>query len=141
MGNTVAGRWSDQWGRRRVTMIFIAGQIAFTIAYYNLFGWALMPLWIVMVFMIMGANVTLKAYGAEMFPTSYRSTAVGMRVVIGTLGGSFGLLLESELYSTMGSHWGAISLLAAAALVCPLIVARCFPETAGRSLEEVAPER
>ena len=84
VGNTVAGRLSDRWGRRRVTILFLMGQVAFTIAYYNAFGLLLVPIWISMIFVILGANVTLAAFGAELFPTSYRSTAAGIRVVVAT---------------------------------------------------------
>jgi len=50
--------------------------------------------WIGRIFMALGANVTLSAFGVELFPTSSRSTAAGMRLVFVTLGGSLGLFLE-----------------------------------------------
>jgi hypothetical protein len=62
-------------------------------------------------------------------------------VIVGTVGGSIGLALESVLYSLLNSHWVAISILTAFALLAALIVAVAFPETSGRSLEEIAPER
>jgi hypothetical protein len=52
-----------------------------------------------------------------------------------------GLLLESLLYRVVASHWVAISALTILALLGALLVARCFPETAGRPLEDIAPER
>ena len=51
-----------------------------------------------------------------------------------------GLLLESLLYGVVGSHWVAISALTLLALCGALLVAWCFPETAGRTLEDIAPE-
>ena len=60
--------------------------------------------------------------------------------VCGHPGGSVGLLLES-LYRVVASHWVAISALTVLALLGALLVARCFPETAGRTLEDIAPER
>jgi hypothetical protein len=90
--------------------------------------------------MALGANVTLSAYGAELFPTSFRSTAVGMRIVFVTLGGSLGLILESLLYDVLESHWVTICVLATLALLSALIIAMSFPETAGRRLEDIAPE-
>jgi hypothetical protein len=51
------------------------------------------------------------------------------------------LALESLLYRALGSHWEAVSLMLAGALVAPLIVALAFPETAGRTLEEISPEQ
>ena len=52
-----------------------------------------------------------------------------------------GLALESVLYAALGSHWAALSWLLLVALAVPVLVALFFPETAGRSLEEISPER
>ena len=38
------------------------------------------------------------------------------------------------------SHWMAIRAPASLALLGALLVARCFPETAGHTLEDIAPE-
>lgn len=141
VGNTFAGWLSDRIGRKRVSIAFIVGQVVFTIVYYNVPGFAVVPLWILMIFTLLGANVTLAAYGAELFPTFSRSTAAGARVILVTLGGSLGLALESLLYGLLGSHWTAISLLVCLALFAPIIVAAFFPETSGRALEDIAPER
>jgi len=141
IGNTAAGWGSDRWGRRRVTLLLLLGQVVFTIAYYALGGPVLVAAWIGQTFMILGANVTLSAFGTELFPTSYRSTAAGMRIVFVTLGGSLGLLLESLLYGVFASHWVTICALATPALLAALLVAVSFPETAGRRLEDIAPER
>jgi MFS family permease len=141
VGNTFAGWLSDRVGRRQVTIGFILGQIIFTLAYYNVAEFLVIPSWMLMIFALLGANVTLAAYGSELFPTSYRSTAAGTRVIVGTLGGSLGLALESVLYHLLGSHWTAISALTLVALLTPIIVAWAYPETSGRTLEEIAPER
>ena len=111
------------------------------LGFYQFSGWALVPLWIVMVFTAMAGGVVLAAFGNELFPTSYRSTAAGARVLIGTIGGGLGLLTESALYGVLGSHWDAISWMVLLALIAPLIVLRFFPETSGRELEQTAPER
>ena len=110
-------------------------------AYYSVSGPLLVVAWIGRIFMALGANVTLSAFGVELFPTSSRSTAAGMRLVFLTLGGSLGLLLEALLYGVVASHWVAIGALALLALPGAFLVARCFPETAGRTLDEIAPER
>lgn len=141
VGNTFAGWLSDRIGRKRVAIAFVVGQVVFTIAYYNVSGVAVVPFWILMIFTLLGANVTLAAYGAELFPTSSRSTAAGTRVILVTLGGSLGLALESLLYGVLGSHWTAVSLLICLSLLAPVVVAPFFPETSGRTLEDIAPER
>ena len=140
VGSTFAGWLSDRIGRRPVTVAFLGLQVVFTLAYYNAPSLFIVPIWIAMVFTALGANVTLAAYGTELFPTSYRSTASGARVIVATLAGSLGLALESALYAVVGSHSTAISLLVLIALVGPLIVAAAFPETSGRQLEEISPE-
>jgi predicted MFS family arabinose efflux permease len=140
VGNTVAGRLSDRYGRKRVAIAFVLGDAVLTIAFYLVGGLALVPIWILMIFCGLGAGVTLSAFGSEMFPTSYRSTASGARVVVATLGATLGLALESVLYASVGSHWTAIPMLAAVGLLGPLVIAATFPETAGRRLEEISPE-
>jgi putative MFS transporter len=140
-GSAFAGRLSDRHGRRRIAILFLLAHPLFVIGYYQLSGVVLAPLWIGAVFAGIGSGVLLAAFGNELFPTSYRSTAAGARVVMGTLGGVLGLAVESALYRTLESHWTAISLLAAGALLAPLLVAALFPETARRSLEEISPER
>lgn len=139
-GSAYAGRLSDRVGRRPVTVGFGVTVLGLAIAFYNASGWLLPPLWIVLIFTVVGHDVLLASFGAELFPTSYRSTAAGARAIVATLGGALGLALESLLYRQLGSHWAAISVMLCGALVGPLLVALAFPETAGRALEEIAPE-
>jgi putative MFS transporter len=141
VGNTVAGRLSDRYGRKRIAISFVIGDVLLTALFYLSSGPALVPVWILMIFCGLGAGVTLSAFGSEMFPTSYRSTASGARMVVATLGASLGLALESVLYAELGSHWLAIPILVSVGLAGPVIIALGFPETAGRHLEEVSPER
>lgn len=141
LGNTFAGWLSDRVGRKPVTVGFLIGQGVFTIIYYNAPGMFIIPTWVLMIFALLGVNVVLSAYGSEIFPTSYRATAAGARVIIATLGASVGLLLESVLYGVYHSHWPAICTLTVVMLVAPLLVWRVFPETSGRTLEDIAPER
>lgn len=139
--NTLAGRWSDRFGRRRTTIVFLVVMPLAVIAFYNTW-WPLLPvLWVVLLFFGMGSGVLLAMYGVELFPTSYRSTAAGARTTLSTLGAILGLSLESALYIVFGSHWTAITVLATLALVAPVIVWLAFPETTGRSLDDIAPER
>jgi len=141
IGNPVAGRLSDRLGRRPVTAVFAAGFGVSTAAFYSANGLVVIPLWILLLFTSMGASVTISACGAEMFPTSARSTASGVRSAASTLGGATGLALVSLLYRLTGSNWHAIALIAVAPLFAAVVVVALFPETAGRALEDIAPER
>lgn len=141
VGNTAAGRLSDAIGRKRVAIAFCLCDALLTIAFYNGGGWWLVPIWIGMVFASMGGGVTLSALASEMFPTSYRSTAAGARAVLATAGATLGLAAESALYGPVGSHWTAITILVSFYLAAPLLIGLTFPETAGRELDEISPER
>ena len=141
VGATFAGWLGDRRGRRPVTVLFGLAVIALAAAFYNAAGWVLIPLWVVMIFALIGHDTLLAAFGAEMFPTSYRSTAAGARAVVATVGAVLGLALESVLYAIVGSHWTAVTILLAVAIVAPVVVGLTFPETSRRQLEEIAPER
>jgi hypothetical protein len=41
----------------------------------------------------------------------------------------------------LGSHWKAVTLLLCLMFLAPLIVKLAYPETSGRDLDEIAPER
>jgi AAHS family benzoate transporter-like MFS transporter len=139
-GAPIAGRLSDRFGRLRMTIFAGVAVFALFMAFFNASGVWLVPLWIALVFMLVGHDTLLSTYGAELFPTSHRSTAAGARLGLATIGGALGLALESMLYGVTGSHWSAISILLCVALLAPLLVALTYPETAGRSLEEISPE-
>ncbi len=140
VANPIAGRLSDRRGRRPVTTFFLLAAALFAVAFYTGPAFVLAPLWALMMFGNFGSDVTLAAYGAELFPTSYRSTASGARSFVATLGTVGSLAGVSVLFGFVGSNWNAIALLGAIALLAPVLVWLAFPETSGRALEEIAPE-
>jgi putative MFS transporter len=140
-GAALAGWLSDRFGRRSVAVVLSTLLPLLAIAFYNGGGWWLPPLWMALIVVLLGSETVFATYGTELFPTSYRSTASGARVVVATLGVVLGLSLESLLYALLGSHWTAVTVMLGAGLLTPLLVGLFFPETAGRSLESIAPER
>ena len=141
VGGPYAGRLSDQYGRKKVVAAFLFAHPLLVIAFYQVSGWILAPLWVAMIFAGMAGGVVLSAVGNELFPTSYRTTASGARMIVGTIGGALGLITESILYGIFDSHWNAVSIMVIGALFAPFIVLYFFPETSGRELEEISPEK
>ena len=141
LGNIVAGRLSDRFGRRTMGSLFFLAAPFLTLWLYTTHGALLIPIWIVELFCDLASSTIVAAYGAELFPTSYRSTAGSALAVAGTTGGSLGFLIESALYRTTGSHWVAVRWLTVFWMIAPLVMYFFFPETAGRELEAISPEQ
>ncbi len=141
LGNIVAGALGDRYGRKRVLIAGLLLNGAAAAAFYNLDGWLVPLAWGVMVLTVTMVIVLFAALGSELFPTSYRSTASGMRSVIATVGAASGLTLQATLYGALGSHGAAITAMLVLVPIAPLIIALGLPETARRELEEVSPER
>ena len=98
------------------------------------------PIWIFELFFDVASSTIAHAYSAELFPTSYRSTAGSVLAVAGTTGGALGFFLEGVLYRMTGSHWVAIRYFTVFWMMAPIIMFLFFPETAGRELESISPE-
>ncbi len=139
LGSIVAGRLSDRYGRRVMGAAFMFMAPILTIWMYTAPGWSIVPAWILELFSDVAAGTILGAYSAELFPTSYRSTALSALGVAGTTGGALGLFLEGVLFNITGSHARAICYLTVSWIIAPVIIL-FFPETSGRELEEISPE-
>jgi MFS transporter, putative metabolite:H+ symporter len=141
LGNVVAGNLSDQIGRRFLGAVAMTVAPAMWTVFFNSSGNIMIASWVMSLFAQTAASTILNAYSAELFPTSYRSTAESAIAVAGTLGGSAGLILESWIYGLVGSHWRGVSWLMLASVAAAITVAMVFPETANAELDSISPER
>ena len=140
LGPIVAGRLSDGVGRRPTAIVFSTAMPICAIVFYHAAGAVAVAAWVPLIFALLGWETLLAAYGSELFPTSHRATAAGVRQAIGNICAAAGLAAESWLYPLTGSHWTAASLLVGLTFAVPLIIAVAAPETTGRRLEDIAPE-
>ncbi len=139
-GGLLFGRASDRFGRRRVLSAAILVNVVATIAFYNSPGRIVPLVWVLTIFTQFGIDVLFGALGSELFATAHRSSASGVRSIVSTLAIASGLTVEGTLFVALGSHAAAITAMAWAALASPVILLAFVPETAGRVLEEIAPD-
>jgi MFS family permease len=139
VGSIIAGRMSDRFGRRVMGAAFLFLSPVLTIWMYTASGRSIVPAWILQTFFDFAANMILSAYSAELFPTSYRSTAGSALAIAGTTGGALGLFFEGVLYNLTGSFSRSVCYLTVFWMIAPAIL-WFFPETSGRELEDISPE-
>lgn len=139
-GQLLAGRASDELGRRPTFVLFLVLEPLAAIALYTVGAGLLVPCYVAWVFCSVGNDVLRRTFGGELFPTSARSTAKGALALLGTAGMSLGLAAEGLLFAAFAEHATPIRLVAATGLVLPVLAALLYPETRGRELEEIAPE-
>ena len=140
LGNIVAGRASDRFGRRTMGTVFMLSAPTLALWLYETRSNVVISLWVVWLFCDQAATTILNIYSSELFPTSYRAAAASARLVAGTVGGAMGLLLEALLYDVGGSHWAAIRYLMFFPFAAAIAMYALFPETSGCELEQIAPE-
>jgi putative MFS transporter len=133
----VVGRVSDRIGRKPAVLVTLALMTAGTLLLYRGSGPSVLAGWIVMVCAYLGLDIMLSAFGSELFPTAYRSTASSARSVTANVGASLGLALEGAVFTWTGSHGVALSWMLPPLVLVPLALL-VLPETARRELEEIA---
>ncbi len=141
IGNPLSGWLSDRHGRRPIGTIFAFGYALAMLAFYTVGGLFLPVLWIAYIFFSMGTDVTLSTYRTELFPTSMRSSASGATQFVSVTGGIVGLMTVSALYGIVGNTYTAILIVASLTLLVPVAIWFLFPETARRSLDDIAPDK
>lgn len=140
VGAYVAGRLQDRAGRRQVGIAFgVAATLFGALAFRAEGSPGLVIMLVLAAFFGLGSHAVSNAYASELFPTEIRASALGVsRAVFGTLGAITGPIAVSLLgdgnSDTLANR---VWLVALGYLVVAGIV-RLLPETAGRSLEEIA---
>lgn len=141
LGNVAAGLMGDRFGRKPVIVIGFIVNAAMIALFYNTSGIWVPPVWGVMLATLTMLLALFQALGSELFPTSYRSTASGIRQLVATIGAALGLWAEAAIYEVVGSHGTAITWMLIVTPIAPIIAALFLPETANLELEEIAPEK
>lgn len=139
LGSVFGGQVSDYRGRRLSGALFMFLGALLTVWIYLTRSNIVAAVWILRLFFDTASGTIMSVYSAELFPTSHRSAAASAQIVAGTTGGALGLLLEEVLYRVLGSHWSSICALTGFWAAASLMMYLCYPETAGRELEAIAP--
>jgi MFS transporter, putative metabolite:H+ symporter len=138
IGNIVAGRLGDLWGRKRVGFALLAVFPLASFGFYQGPVWAVIVAWVVLVFTMMGGRVILRSLATELFPTSQRGAASGMFAVLETLGAVAGLLaIWAYRVDDVSELAMAVPLVSFVIWAAALVLVR-FPETNQRELEDIS---
>ncbi len=139
VGNVLAGAVSDRFGRRPVTILVSLLMSAAIGVFYNAEGLVAVAIGFALQMTTLGSlGVLHAALATELFPTSMRSTAAGVREAVGTIGSSLGLLAVSVMHPITGSLATSITWILVLTPLSPLVLL-FIPETAARELEEITP--
>jgi MFS family permease len=139
VGNPMAGRLADRFGRRTVIIAVLIAFPLFTTAFYAGPARTMALPWTAMVFSTMASGVMLRALTTELFPTAFRGAAGGTQAMLETLGVVTWLFLYSRAMEWLDSQEIVIPLLSLATIVAAAAVT-LVPETARRELEQISDE-
>jgi MFS family permease len=120
-----------------VAVLATAGTI---VVAYSVHGWLM---WVAATGGAVAGAATTPAftvYGAELFGTGRRGAANGVLTAAGRIGAVAGLLIVGRLVEGHGNFGLPFALLATGPILLAILVLTTFPETAGRTLEELNPE-
>lgn len=137
IGVLVGGRLSDVHGRKALATI---GMIGITLQSV-LFMVGGVSMWTISIAsaLIGGCAVpTLAAFGPELFPTRWRTTANGFLHTASIIGGLIGLRAAGSLIADHG--YGPTFAVLGACVILAAIILQFLPETAHRELEDISPD-
>ncbi len=139
IGNPVAGRLADRFGRRAIVVLALVAFPIFTAAFYaGPPGLVALP-WTLMVFLNMAVGVMQRALMTELFPTSFRGAAGGLQSLAVTLGVVTGTYLYARAMESFGDQTLVIPLFSLATILAAAAVV-LVPETARLELEQISDE-
>ncbi|MCC6850160.1 MAG: MFS transporter [Deltaproteobacteria bacterium] len=137
-GWSVGGMLADRYGRRPIGVIFLVGLTAAELVFFLGGRLALWPGFAAMVFFQGGKMTIIRAWAAELFPTSFRGAAAGWLTAAGALGGMSGLAAAGALAGPAGGIHAALALVSVAGVLAAAAVLAWLPETRGIDLGESA---
>jgi MFS family permease len=137
-GLLLGGLLGDRVGHRRLLTVALFGFVVGDAGLFLSNGSAVWA-WSVFGSLLGAASIPVVAIlSAELFPTSFRSTANGVTTAMSRVGGALGLLVAGSL-STVWSRGSAIAF-TTIALLFSLALIPLLPETSNRELESLNPE-
>ncbi len=139
IGIVLAGRLAETRGRRPVGIIALILSSGLTMGFFLGDGGIL---WLTSTFAIVAAacaGLVIGAFETELFPTEVRGTSNALLLVCAVSGSVTGLLLATNLESTVGGLGNAIALCGIAPVLAAVLVLPFLPEAADRTLDEVSP--
>lgn len=139
-GAAFGGMLADRFGRRPIGALFLVGLTLAELLFFLGGSVALWPGFAAMVFFQGGKMTVIRAWAAELFPTSFRGAAAGWLTAGGALGGVAGLGLAGALAPITGGIQGALAVVSGAGILAAAGVLLWLPETRGLDLEASAPE-
>jgi predicted MFS family arabinose efflux permease len=133
----LGGRLADLRGRKVVGVPLVASATLAYAGFYLTGSPWIWPLAFAGSMLGSAGGAALAPYRAELFPTRVRSAAGTAIIAAAIIGSMIGLTAAGQLAGSLGIG-AAIATLAPLPLVAAVIVARWFPETARRELEDTS---
>ncbi len=137
IGNVVAGRLGDRFGRRTIACAFLALFPLFAWMFYQGPGWLLPIAWSLFVFCDTAGGTLVRAFSTELFPTSYRGTSAAWLSLMQTVGWAVGLALVG-LGTSAGFDIGTMTSLIALVVLGAALSVLALPETRCQELEAIS---
>lgn len=137
----ISGSLSDRLGRKPLVCSFLVVSVAgFGCFFFLARGQLALLASLALVYVgIFGSWPTGNGFGTELFPTTLRAFGNAFGTSAKYLGQSVSFIVAGVLIAGTGNLSRAVLVLSAGPLVAAGLIARFFPETGGRELEQIAP--